>query len=90
MYESIYVKIRSGSVIFINWCFFFAISTLVTIHTEDNIYTFNEKMSLVFSLIGFILIIIFQIKEKWVFGVIINLILMSLLLYRILNCYQLI
>ena len=69
---------------------FFAISTLVTIHTEDNIYTFNEKMSLVFSLIGFILIIIFQIKEKWVFGVIINLILMSLLLYRILNCYQLI
>ena len=87
---NLYMLKYEAEVLYLSIGVFFAISALITIHTEDNIYTFNEKMSLIFSLIGFVLIMVFQIKERWTFGVIINLILISLLLYRILNCYQLI
>ena len=70
--------------------FSFSISTLITIHIEDDDYTDKEKIAITCNFIGFTLLLIFQIRSKWIFGVILTVILLVLSCYRILNCYHII
>ena len=68
----------------------FSISTLITVHTEDDNYTDKEKTAITCNFIGFILLLIFQIRSKWTFGVILTIVLLVLSSYRMLNCYHII
>ena len=68
----------------------FGTSTLITIHTDDNHYTIQEKTSIIMNLVGFSGLLLLQIKNRWLFGVILTLILMSLSIYRIMDCYNIV
>jgi len=68
----------------------FGTSTLITIHTDDNHYTLQERTSIIVNLIGFSGLLLLQIKSRWLFGAVLTAILMSLSIYRIMDCYKIV
>ena len=60
---------------FIGICF--SLSSFISIYHEDNIYTIDEKLVLIFNMLGLSGLMLFQIINKWYFGVII----LSILLF---------
>ena len=68
----------------------FGISTMIIMHHKDDICTKQETTCLVLNFLGFIGLIVLQIRNKWIFGVIVISILLLLSAYRILDCYKVI
>lgn len=83
-------KDLDSMIIFIIVVICFGTSTLITIHTDDNHYTIQEKISIIMNLVGFSGLLLLQIKNRWLFGVILTLILMSLSIYRMMDCYKIV
>lgn len=66
----------------------FGISTMIIIHHDDEVCTKQEITCLVLNLLGFIGLMFLQIRNKWIFGVLIISILLLFSIYRILNCFN--
>lgn len=66
---------------------FFGLNTFINMKIDDNIYTNYEMTSLVLVLLGYIGLFIFNLKNKWIFGVIIISILLSISIFRIYRAY---
>jgi hypothetical protein len=62
---------------------FFGINILINIYLDDNIYSFYEMISLILVLLGYMLLFIFNYRQKWIFGLIVVSVLMSLCVYRL-------
>lgn len=68
----------------------FSSSSFISIYHEDNIYTIDEKLVLIFNILGLCGLMFFQIINKWYFGLIIISILLLINIYRILNSFHII
>ena len=66
----------------------FGISTMIIIHHDDEVCTKQETSCLILNFLGFIGLMFLQIRNKWIFGVIVISILLLLSVYRILDCYK--
>jgi hypothetical protein len=73
---------------FIGICF--TLSAFITIYHEDNVYTIDEKLVLIFNILGLCGLMFLQIINKWFFGIIVISILLLINSYRILNSFHII
>ena len=73
---------------FVGICF--SLSSFISIYHEDNIYTIDEKLALIFNILGLTGILVFEIINKWYFGLIIIGILLLINIYRILYTFNII
>jgi hypothetical protein len=80
-------KNRSDIIIFTFIGICFGINALINNHYDDNIYTNNEIISLILILFGYIFLFVYNYKKKWIFGLIIVSILLSICMYRLCKMY---
>jgi len=73
---------------FIGICF--SLGSFISIYHEDNIYTIDEKLVLIFNILGLSGLMFFQIINKWYFGIIVIGLLLLINFYRILNSFHII
>ena len=80
-------KKKSDIIIFTFIGTFFGLNTFINMKIDDDIYTNYELTSLVLVLLGYIFLFIFNFKNKWIFGIIIVSILLSISIYRLYKAY---
>ena len=80
-------KKKSDIVIFTFIGTFFGLNTFINMKIDDNIYTNYEITSLVLVLLGYIGLFIFNLENKWIFGMIIVSILLSVSIFRVYKAY---
>ena len=66
---------------------FFGVNTIINMNIDDNIFTKYEIISLILVFMGYICLLIFNFRKKWIFGIIVVTILTSLSIYRIWEVY---
>lgn len=73
---------------FIGICLSFG--SFISIYHEDNIHTIDEKLVLIFNILGLCGLMLFQIINKWYFGIIVIGLLLLINFYRIFNSFHII
>jgi len=82
-----YWKGKTEIIIFTFIGLFFGINTLINIYLDDNIYSFHEMISLILVFLGYLFLFIFNYRQKWIFGLIIVSVLMSLCVFRLCTAF---